>query len=197
MTKMPLSAMLFAAAMIAAPGHAATFDFPSDMTSFSSATNGTGTIPASGQSAYMWTAGDYITQTITGTGLSAVSGFSNAFSYWTNLDADLTVAVLVNGTQVGSFTLNPCSNCDVADDESLSFSFAPISASGDYTISYVLQNTIAPGLGSIAFLDGGTGTLTGEGAVPEPATWALMLAGFGCVGFVMRRRAQQAAVSFV
>lgn len=29
------------------------------------------------------------------------------------------------------------------------------------------------------------------GAVPEPATWAMMLAGFGAVGFVMRRRQRQ------
>ncbi|MEO6151662.1 MAG: PEPxxWA-CTERM sorting domain-containing protein [Croceibacterium sp.] len=29
---------------------------------------------------------------------------------------------------------------------------------------------------------------TGSGAVPEPATWAMMLFGFGGVGFAMRRR---------
>lgn len=37
------------------------------------------------------------------------------------------------------------------------------------------------------FADGTT--LAGTGAVPEPATWAMMLAGFGAVGFAMRRRA--------
>ena len=34
------------------------------------------------------------------------------------------------------------------------------------------------------------------GAVPEPATWAMMLAGFGAVGFAMRRRQQKASVRF-
>nr|WP_240047570.1 PEPxxWA-CTERM sorting domain-containing protein [Sphingomonas panacisoli] len=38
----------------------------------------------------------------------------------------------------------------------------------------------------------GNGTLTispvAAGAVPEPATWAMMLAGFGAIGFAMRRR---------
>jgi hypothetical protein len=35
----------------------------------------------------------------------------------------------------------------------------------------------------------------GDGAVPEPASWAMMLAGFGAVGTAMRRR-QRTAVSF-
>ena len=34
------------------------------------------------------------------------------------------------------------------------------------------------------------------GAVPEPATWAMMLAGFGLTGAALRRRRQQATVSF-
>jgi hypothetical protein len=35
----------------------------------------------------------------------------------------------------------------------------------------------------------GPGTVTpGAGAVPEPATWAMMIGGFGAVGFAMRRR---------
>ena len=41
---------------------------------------------------------------------------------------------------------------------------------------------------------GGGGT--GAGAVPEPATWALMLAGFGLVGVALRRR-PAVRVSFV
>jgi len=33
-------------------------------------------------------------------------------------------------------------------------------------------------------------------AVPEPATWAMMLVGFGTVGFALRRRKARTAVSF-
>jgi hypothetical protein len=33
--------------------------------------------------------------------------------------------------------------------------------------------------------------------VPEPATWAMMLAGFGLMGAAMRRRSTQARVRFV
>lgn len=33
-----------------------------------------------------------------------------------------------------------------------------------------------------------TGSVTFKSAVPEPATWALMILGFGVVGYAMRRR---------
>ena len=39
------------------------------------------------------------------------------------------------------------------------------------------------------------GVERGAGPVPEPGTWAMMIAGFGAVGFAMRRR-QKVAVSF-
>jgi hypothetical protein len=49
--------------------------------------------------------------------------------------------------------------------------------------------------GSSAF---GTATVAltrdGSGSVPEPASWMMMLAGFGCAGFALRR--QRAQVSF-
>lgn len=40
------------------------------------------------------------------------------------------------------------------------------------------------------FFSGGTGTITveGIGAVPEPASWAMMIVGIGMTGFVFRRR---------
>jgi len=34
---------------------------------------------------------------------------------------------------------------------------------------------------------------TVTGAVPEPATWAMMIAGFGLVGGAMRRRSTKVA----
>ena len=34
-------------------------------------------------------------------------------------------------------------------------------------------------------------SITIEQAFPEPATWAMMLFGFGAIGFAMRRRKQQ------
>ncbi|MFD1786959.1 FxDxF family PEP-CTERM protein [Sphingomonas floccifaciens] len=48
--------------------------------------------------------------------------------------------------------------------------------------------------GNAAFA--GTLSFAGTSAVPEPATWAMMLIGFGGVGASMRRRKQAARVNF-
>jgi hypothetical protein len=50
-----------------------------------------------------------------------------------------------------------------------------------YTLSINGNNS---GAGSL----GGSITIRQANAVPEPATWAMMLIGFGAVGFAMRRR---------
>jgi hypothetical protein len=52
--------------------------------------------------------------------------------------------------------------------------------------SLALSDTIfgTPGTANVS----GTFTLISESAVPEPATWAMMLMGFGAVGFAMRRK---------
>ncbi len=42
----------------------------------------------------------------------------------------------------------------------------------------------------------GSLTISAVGAVPEPATWAMMLLGFGAVGFALRRRRQTTTVRF-
>lgn len=139
----------------------------------------------------MWTSGDFISQTISGTGLASVGSFQNSFMI-ENLTGgtDLSIAALINGTTVGMFDIVACNFCFDIQTIDVSFSFGAIAGAGSYDISYVLQNTLASGGGSIAFLDGGRGTLTG--AVPEPATWAFMIFGFGAIGGAMRRQKNMA-----
>lgn len=186
-----LFALLIAGAAFTSQANAASFTFPSNASSWSSATNGAGT----GSSDYMWTTGDYTKLLVSGTGLNSVGSFSNDFTIYNLLNENLGVDAIINGTTVGHFTILGCAYCRTNQNLSVSFNFAPVaSVGGDYTISYVLTNTIAGGNGSIKFLAGGTGTL-GEGAVPEPASWALLLAGFGAVGYSMRRK-QAVAVRY-
>lgn len=62
----------------------------------------------------------------------------------------------------------------------------------DYQLSSISANSwdSFADFGSLAY----TATFTG-GAVPEPATWALMIAGFGGAGGMLRRRRIQAATA--
>jgi hypothetical protein len=54
---------------------------------------------------------------------------------------------------------------------------------GPGNFNTITVNGVSRGNGSY----GGQGTLVPR-AVPEPATWAMMLLGFGAIGFSMRRR---------
>jgi hypothetical protein len=87
---------------------------------------------------------------------------------------------------------------------------------GYQTVSFGISTALNPSIGIYYYFDdgafGAVGTYEsqlfgadqagrlvvtdlGGGAVPEPATWAMMIAGFGAVGFAMRRR-QNVTVSF-
>jgi hypothetical protein len=75
------------------------------------------------------------------------------------------------------------SDCPVADDCRGSFYFTQYAYTTNPGVpsgGYIYQN-----LGTFE-LD--TFDVSVSGAVPEPATWAMMIAGFGLVGWAMRRR---------
>lgn len=66
------------------------------------------------------------------------------------------------------------------------------------TGTYALATPYDVGLGGTP-LDANSGSINfgasvSLSAVPEPTTWALMLVGFGCVGFALRRRVNRAAI---
>lgn len=82
-------------------------------------------------------------------------------------------SVLLNGT---AFTLSPTGTFEMGTLAAIS-----LMAGANNTLTVNGTNT-----GNSAFA--GTLTFAAQSAVPEPGTWAMMLLGFGAVGFSMRRK---------
>ena len=95
----------------------------------------------------------------------------------TNQNIDFT-SVLLNGV---AFNLRP--NGQTEGGNLLN---QPLLASNTLTVNGIAGDST----GAAALF---TGTLS-FAAVPEPATWAMMLVGFGAVGFSMRRRTRAVAM---
>jgi hypothetical protein len=160
---------------------------------FSATDGGAGTLQPGGRTAFMWTTGDFVGQTIADTGLATATEFSDTFTILNNMNGvDMVVDTIINGVTVGSWTAPDCGGCGVDQQISFDFTFAPVASDpGNFDIFFQLDLTAPPGEGSLAFLDGGHGTLVGTPitrGVPEPASWALLLMGFGGLGAMMRRR---------
>jgi len=175
MSRVAFAAIGFSALFQAVPAHATSvvLQFPGTGTLYTTANNGSGLIPAGGHSAVMYTAGDNVDQTFTGTGVTSVDSLKVDFNIDDNLNgASETVDVLINGTSVGIFSVPDNSGTGGTINYAVSVFFAPIVGNGTYDLTMKLEDTIAPGKGSIDFLDGGVFVLNGgvRVAAPEPTT---------------------------
>jgi hypothetical protein len=96
----------------------------------------------------------------------------------TDVDFDIDGVFVTDGTNTWNL-LPDVDNDDFNEDFALLGQFL---TAGTYTLHVTGERGAASSFGgSISF-----------GAIPEPATWAMMLLGFGAVGFAMRRRRQPA-----
>jgi hypothetical protein len=96
-------------------------------------------------------------------------------------DVDILEAYLSGGSIMGTLDLlADLDNTDLNEDYSLN----TLLDAGTYTLTIEgTRGTTGSFGGNVAFT---------AAAVPEPATWGMMLLGFGAVGFAMRRRKQPA-----
>ncbi len=155
--------------------------FPSAGASYLSQTLGSGVLSSGGSTANMWTAGDFVQQAFSGTGLASVSALSDTFSIANSLATSETLGFLLNGTMVGALTV-PSSGASGAT-QTYTFNsgpFTPIVGSGAYTLRIQLENTLGFGAGSLAFQAGGSALLKNNLppnslTVPFPAAGATYL----------------------
>jgi PEP-CTERM motif len=119
--------------------------------------------------------------------LTPSAGFEvalNSFRYYKNFSTGLTfVAELLDSSNNTIFSYNGPSASGA--------SYAPNTAyfSGPLTFRYMSVSG-APVIDDFTF-DVRAVASPPNGAVPEPATWGMMLAGFGIVGAAMRRRSRR------
>ena len=126
-----------------------------------------------------------------GTASMVAFGFdtSPAISSVTGVTGPLTFAANANLPGVSN-SIDACfysgNNCGAANNQATSFA-------GTFTLNFANSNpvvfsTIADRYASIAPNgQSGEGRIIVPPAVPEPATWAMMLVGFGGIGMAMRR----------
>jgi hypothetical protein len=113
------------------------------------------------------------------TGLGGAPGVSSVF---------VSIGHVVGGVAVFSTETNFTGGAGV-----FSFDFAARCALISSTGCSLVRVRTAGGAGRGAFrLDG----VSGVGAAPEPATWALMLTGFGAVAWGLKRRRTKPALTF-
>jgi hypothetical protein len=182
-----VSAALAAAAVLATPAMSATVTFTGDTTG-----------------------SPVFNRPVVGGGLSAVGTAVNyeSIGFTVDLSGSYTLSL---ATDYDSFLVlysgafdpaSPEDNFLVADDDSLgSFGDAQIifdlaAGTSYFAVATAFDNGVA-GPFALTIAGPGTATLIGdEGAVPEPASWAMMIAGFGLVGGALRRRTVKTSVTF-
>jgi hypothetical protein len=129
-------------------------------------------------------------------GLNAGSGFTFDFNTFEQNPAATDGFLFLNVLDAGGnsvFSANPAVSAT-----SIFMSGGTLAAGQTYTFDLLFDSRIADGSGDVpteVFFDSHTfGVFSTAAAVPEPSTWAMMLAGFGGLGAVLRSRRKAAAI---
>ncbi len=163
--------------------------FPSAGDAYCSATNGCGTIPSGGQTAFQWTAGDFVQSAIFSVPTNSVTDLTANWIFQDYMNGFTeTWFVYVNGVAVAGAVIPDCGGCGTYGTVTGTVNFAGIApVSGGYQVELVLQNTIPGGGGSVAWADGGITGLSYAGT-PEPSTFLMLGSGLLSLSLGVRRR---------
>ena len=141
---------------------------------------------------YYYFDGSTASQTYVASGLDEARSVNLGMNYQRHtLLEPITFTFSLNGTDIGEWTVSALVATEVAN---LTFDFAAIGANPGQSFTLALRVTdgVCSGCGSVGFDSSAPSSLTlsdvGAAVVPEPASWALMILGFGAAGSVLRRR---------
>ncbi len=126
-----------------------------------------------------------ITLTNANTGAELVRRVYNAASGGSGVDTRFTYDTQTNLFYTASWQIE---NIDVSNF-----------LGQDFILSVIAADCQPAGHEGYVYLDGFGAVVpptTDPGAVPEPATWAMMIGGFGMIGASLRNRRRKSAVSF-
>lgn len=132
---------------------------------------------------------DFTAQSVSQTiSIATPGGYFAGFDYYIPTNGSInpgnaSLVVTFGGNVVGLFTINAV---PVAEWVNVATTFSALQA-GDYTFTFAFSplGNVAGAFGKDVVVDRAYVV-----AVPEPGTWALLLAGLGVVGLLARRRAQ-------
>lgn len=122
--------------------------------------------------------------------MNVAAGFDTGFSFYYAANFSATVVVYsglnATGSILGTLNLSPTPNA-YYEWAPVGVSFAGIAHSVDFggSANYVAFDNITLGA-----------AVPGDGSVPEPATWAMMVSGFGATGATLRRRRVRIKTNF-
>jgi choice-of-anchor C domain-containing protein len=218
MRKILQVAAIVAVAMSASAANAVTivngsFEFGSDPGSFS--TEGVGSTAITG-----WTVGgfsvDYIgsywqaSDGVRSIDLSGVNAGSLSQTIETVIGTDYTLTFDLSGNPDGGlgnkisvvsisgslpkieiYEVGPSNSRENMNWSTYSYTFTAFATSSIVTFASAEFTPFGPALDNVSIIEGdGTGS-----TVPEPATWSMMLLGFGFVGIATRRRSQRSVAA--
>jgi hypothetical protein len=172
------STLIVALSLAALPAFGDVVSYPSNLsTVVDSAVN-----PA-GELGFFWSAtrGDSITQTFTGTGITTLGSLTLSFGIDDVLQPgnEIDWDVLVNGISVGSWIWTSAQGSGTLNQ---TYSFAPITGNGIYTLRMAVTNETPVNGGSIGIFIPGTATLAAPAPVPEPVSALLLSTGLLALG---------------
>jgi hypothetical protein len=188
---LPIAIVAAVVTSSAAMAASVTIDFPVDGDAWADIASGTTGTVSGGYTGQLSSAGSYVTSS--GSTYASLQNFV-ATSFSATFNINNTQFNVINYSIGGDTVDIPLTDCCGTEQYTTGIQTLPFSVllSSTSPITYTLDNDMPSG----HYIEFGTGTVTlyGAYATPEPSTWAMLLLGFGGLGFAGYRKVKGARI---